>query len=92
VWAVSQPVDTRTAGDDVILPLAPPIDIKGQLRIEGEAERAKSDLEVRLVRENSPENFRDAPIAGRPLADGGFILKQVRALNGTPANGPWMMG
>jgi Carboxypeptidase regulatory-like domain len=79
VWAVSQPVDTRTAGDDVILPLAPPIDIKGQLRIEGEAERAKSDLEVRLVRENSPENFKDAPIAGRPGADGGFILKQVPA-------------
>jgi uncharacterized protein (DUF2141 family) len=75
VWAASQPVDTRTAGDDVILPLAPPIDIKGQLRIEGEAEQAKAAVEVRLVRENS----NDVPIAAKPGADGGFILKQVLA-------------
>jgi hypothetical protein len=75
VWAASQPVDTRTAAGDVILPLAPPMDIKGQLRIEGEAERAKSNFEVRLVHENS----NDAPIAGQPGADGGFILKQVLA-------------
>ena len=75
VWAASQPVDTRTAGDEVILPLAPPIDIKVQLRIEGEAGRPKSDFEVGLVRENS----NDAPIAGQPGADGGFILKQVLA-------------
>jgi hypothetical protein len=75
VWAASQPVDTRTAAGDVILPLAPPMDIKGQLRIEGEAERAKSDFEVRLVHENS----NDAPIAGQLGADGGFILKQVLA-------------
>jgi len=77
VWAASQPVDTRTAGDEVILPLAPPMDIKGQLRIEGEAGRAKSDFEVGLVRENSWSN--DAPIVGQPGADGGFILKQVLA-------------
>ena len=75
VWAGSQPVDTRTAAGDVILPLAPPMDIKGQLRIEGEEERAKSNFEVRLVHENS----NDAPIAGQPGADGGFILKQVLA-------------
>jgi hypothetical protein len=74
-WAASQSVDTRAAGDNVILPLAPPMDIKGQLRIEGEAERTKSNFGVRLVHENS----NDAPIAGQPGADGGFILKQVLA-------------
>jgi len=75
VWTASQPVDTRSAGDNVILPLAPPMDIKGQLRIEGEVGRAKSNFEVRLVHENS----NDAPITGQPGADGGFILKQVLA-------------
>jgi hypothetical protein len=75
VWTASQPVDTRSAGDNVILPLAPPVDIKGQLRIEGEAERPKLNFEVRLVHEKS----NDAPIGGQPGADGGFILKQVLA-------------
>jgi hypothetical protein len=75
VWSASQPVDTRTAGDEVILPLAPPIDIKGQLRIEGQTERAKSDFEMRLVNNNS----NDAPIAARPGADGDFNLKQATA-------------
>jgi uncharacterized protein (DUF2141 family) len=75
VWAASQPIDPGTAAGDVVLPLAPPMDIKGQLHIEGEAERAKSNFEVRLVHERS----NDAPIVGRPGADGGFILKQVLA-------------
>ena len=75
VWAASQLFEARSAADEVLLTLAPAIDIKGQLRIEGELGPAKSDLQIKLVREGS----RDETISGRPGADGHFTLEQVPA-------------
>jgi hypothetical protein len=75
VWAASQLFEARSAADEVLLTLAPSIDIKGQVRIEGELEPAKSDLQIRLVREGS----RDETISGRPGAGGRFTLEQVPA-------------
>jgi hypothetical protein len=75
VWTASQLFDTRSAADEVVLTLTPAVDLKGQLRVEGEVDRAKFDLQVRLVR----QGLRDETISGRPGADGGFILKQVPA-------------
>jgi len=75
VWAASQLFDTHSAADEVVLTLAPAIDIKGQLRVEGELKAGRPDLEVQLVSQAT----RNETISGRPNADGRFTLEQVPA-------------
>jgi Carboxypeptidase regulatory-like domain len=77
-WTAWQYVDTSHIPGDIALALAPPLDLKGKLRIEGNAGNAgnarppASSFNIRLTRRGlGPRISADA------AADGTFILKQV---------------
>jgi hypothetical protein len=71
-WTASQFVDTSHVPGDIALALAPPLDVKGKLRIEGTAGPPASSFDIRLTR----RGFGPRIIANA-AADGTFTLKQV---------------
>jgi hypothetical protein len=74
-WTASQFVDTSHIPGDVALALAPPLDLKGKLRIEGSAGTAApavSSFDLRLTRRGFGPH-----ISASVAADGTFTLKQV---------------
>jgi hypothetical protein len=74
-WTASQFVDTSHVPGDIALALAPPLDVKGKLRIEGSAGTtapAVSSFDLRLTRRGYGPR-----IIANAAADGSFTLKQV---------------
>jgi hypothetical protein len=73
-WTASQFVDTRSPSNEIVLILAPALDVKGRLRIEGSAATAPaaSSFEIRLARRGFGPR-----ISANVAADGTFTLKQV---------------
>jgi protocatechuate 3,4-dioxygenase beta subunit len=78
-WSASRIVDPGQASDDVILPLSPPLDLKGKLRIEGAAGPPAASFTIRLTHRGF-NCCRTAQVA----SDGTFTLKEVPA-------GDWAM-
>lgn len=78
-WTASQFVDPGQASDDVVLPLSPPLDLKGRLRIEGSGGPPAGDLAIRLTHRGF-----NCCVYARVASDGTFTLKQVPA-------GDWAM-
>jgi Carboxypeptidase regulatory-like domain len=74
-WTASQYIDTSHVPGDIALALAPPLDVKGKLRIEGSAGTAgppTSSFDIRLTRRGFGPR-----ISSSVAADGTFTLKQV---------------
>jgi Carboxypeptidase regulatory-like domain len=74
-WTASQFVDTSHVPEGIALTLAPPLDVKGKLRIEGNAGPvgpAASSFDLRLTRRGY-----GPLISANAAADGSFTLKQV---------------
>jgi hypothetical protein len=74
-WTASQYVDTNHLPGDIALALAPPLDVKGKLRIEGTVGPAgppASSFDIRLTRRGLGPR-----ISSSVAADGTFTLKQV---------------
>jgi hypothetical protein len=71
-WTASQFVDTSHPPVEIALALAPPLDVKGKLQVEGPAAPAVSSFNVRLTR----RGFGPL-IAANPVADGTFTLPRV---------------
>jgi hypothetical protein len=74
-WTASQFVDTSHLPGDIALALAPPLDVKGKLRIEGSAGSAglaASSFDLHLTRRGFGPR-----ISASVAADGTFTLKQV---------------
>jgi protocatechuate 3,4-dioxygenase beta subunit len=74
-WTATQFVDTSHTSDEIALVLAPPLDVKGKLRIEGNAGLAgppASSFTMRLTRRGFGPR-----ITANAAADGTFTLKQV---------------
>ncbi len=78
-WTASQFVDPGQVPDDVILALSPPLDLKGQLRIEGSGGPPPSSLAIRLTHRGF-----NCCISAQVASGGAFALKQVPA-------GDWAM-
>jgi hypothetical protein len=74
-WTASQYADTGHVPGDIILALAPPLDVKGKLRIEGNAGPAgpaASSFNISLTRRGLGPR-----ISENAAADGTFTFKQV---------------
>ena len=74
-WTATQFVDTSHASDEIVLALAPPLDVKGKLRIEGNGAPAgplAASFTMRLTRRGY-----GPLITANAAADGTFTLKQV---------------
>jgi hypothetical protein len=71
-WTASQFVDTSHPPVEIALALAPPLDVKGKLQVEGHAAPAVSSFNVRLTR----RGFGPL-IAANVAADGSFTLPRV---------------
>jgi hypothetical protein len=71
-WTAWQYVDTSHVPGDIALALAPPLDLKGKLRIEGNAGPPASSFDIRLTRRGLGPR-----ISANAAADGTFTLKQV---------------
>jgi hypothetical protein len=74
-WTASQFVDTSHVPGDIVLALAPPLDVKGKLRIEGNAGTAgpaATAFDIRLTRRGFGPR-----ISAHVAADGSFTLEQV---------------
>jgi hypothetical protein len=74
-WTAAQFVDTSRVPGDIALALAPPLDVKGKLRIEGSAAAGGppfSSFDIRLTRRGFGPR-----ISANVAADGTFTLKQV---------------
>lgn len=69
-YAASQVVDTRQISGELVLALAPAVDIKGHFQMEGPTGQQKNSFEVRLTNNGIR---RSANVA----ADGSFTLLQV---------------
>jgi hypothetical protein len=74
-WTASKFVDTSHIPGDVVLALAPPLDVKGKVRIERSAATAGpavGSFDIRLTRRGYGPRITE-----NPAADGTFTLKQV---------------
>jgi hypothetical protein len=71
LWTASRIVNTRQSPGEIELQLAPARDIRGHLRIEGQADRV-TGMDIRLAARGEFEF-----IQGRPGTDGTFTLPQV---------------
>ncbi|MBC8166158.1 MAG: carboxypeptidase regulatory-like domain-containing protein [Bryobacteraceae bacterium] len=74
LWA-SQKLDLQSDPGEIVLTLGPGIDLKGQLRVEGEGGGAITQFAVNLT----PGDFRGmrGPISAKVGPDGRFTLPQV---------------
>lgn len=91
LWAASQLIDSRQPLGEILLDLAPAIDVKGRVQIEGGTLQQVGGVQVALVRPGwSPDENYSATIG----ADGSFALEQVPAgewaLNLTFLPGPFL--
>ncbi len=88
-YTASQVIDTRQISGEVVLALAPAVDIKGHFQMEGPTGQQKNSFDVRLTRNNGMRNSFTAHVA----ADGSFTLLQVPpgewqwTIDGFPRNG-----
>jgi hypothetical protein len=71
-WTASQFVDTSHVPGEIVLALAPPLDVKGKLQVEGPAGPPASSFNLRLTR----RGFGPRIIAS-PSIDGTFTLPRV---------------
>jgi len=72
-YTASQVVDTRQLSGELVLALAPAVDIKGHFQMEGPTGQQKNSFEVRLTGNNGIRRGITAKVA----PDGNFTLVQV---------------
>jgi hypothetical protein len=73
-WMASRVIDTRQPTGEIVLALAPLLDVKGQFRIEGQYAAPPGGFEVRVNQTLGPGFFS---ISARVAGDGTFTLPQV---------------
>lgn len=78
LYAASQMVEVRQGMGEILLNLAPAIDLKGQIRVEGAGGPPPASLKVALGRGTPVRRTVSAPVG----SDGGFMLAEI-------AEGAW---
>ena len=73
-YSASQIVDTRQGLGEIVLNLAPGLDVKGHFKMEGQTGQQKGGFQVRLTRANG---FRGGIVPAHVGPDGSFTLPQV---------------
>jgi len=72
-YGASQVIDAQPNTGEIVLPLAPAVDLKGQLKVEGQLPPSANGVNISLAEAGVPPNGRSAHVG----ADGRFTIKEI---------------